>query len=247
MARKQKSASSDTDQNPHAGHRGRLRNRYLQEGLDGFEDHNVLELLLFFCVVKQDTNVIAHALLDRFGSFSGVLNADVDSLFAVKGMTHNAALLLHLLPAVFRRYGDDQVRLEKELNTSEKIGDYLLPKYIGRTSEAIYLLCLDPNCRLLCCELLSEGGTNDATIDVRKIAELAFRSKASHVVLAHNHPNGEPKPTFKDINTTRTVQATLKQLGIELVDHFIIAKGEAKSMMELGYLGVQSILEIDLR
>ena len=126
--------------NVHEGHRQRLRDRFLKEGLDGFAPHNVLELLLFYAVPQRDTNELAHRLLTRFGSLSGVLDADFDELCQVEGVGANVATLLKLVPGLARRYLDDYDENGVVLTTIEEVGTFLRPKFIGRNNEMIFLL-----------------------------------------------------------------------------------------------------------
>lgn len=227
-------------ENLHAGHRERLRQRFLNEGLDHFDDHNILELLLFYCIPQKDTNELAHRLIEQFGSFSQVFLADYEALKAVKGMTANAAVLLKMIPPLFGRYLERMQAPEEEpLNSSEKIGNFLIPKFMGQTEESVYLLCFNNVCKLLKCEKISTGGLSQAAIDVRKLAETAFQCKAANVILAHNHPHGLARPSSQDVRVTSWLYSVLKPLGIELLDHFVVAGGNYVSMMEMGYLGVQ--------
>ncbi len=225
---------------PHAGHRERLRQRFLNEGLDHFDDHNILELLLFFCIPQRDTNELAHRLIDQFGSFTQVFLADYEDLKAVKGMTANAAVLLKVVPQLFGRYLDRMQAPENAiLNSSEKIGNFLIPKFLGQTEEMVYLLCLNNACKLLKCEKISSGGLTQSSIDVRRLAEITFQCKAVNIVLAHNHPHGLARPSSQDIRVTDWLYGVLKPLGIELLDHFVVSGGDYVSMMEMGYLGIQ--------
>ena len=137
-------------ENPHAGHRQRLKDRFVSEGgLEHFELHNVLEILLFFGIPQKDTNEIAHELIRTFGSFPQVFLADVEQLAAVKGMTRNAAILIKLVPEVYRRYMDESQEKEEILDTTDKIREYLIPKFTGRSEEIVYLLCMNNACKLL--------------------------------------------------------------------------------------------------
>ena len=223
--------------NPHAGHRSRMKERFRKEGLDSFEEHEVLELLLYFGIPQRDTNPLAHQLLEQFGSFKQVFAADYEQLLKIPGMTSSAALLLTMVPQLSRRYVQavsDQTDL---LNSSEKIGAFLIPKFTGWTEEVVYLLCFNNACKLLRCDLLSKGDLNSSDVDVRRLVEIAFQCKALNVVLAHNHPHGLAWPSAQDIQLTRSLIPVLRQLGLELLDHFIVSGSEYTSMMELGYLG----------
>ena len=190
--------TAEGKKNLHAGHRERVKQRFRKEGLDGFEDHEVLELLLYYGIPQKDVNAIAHQLLDRYGSFGQVFAADYEQLLETPGMTASAALLLKIVPQLSRRYVEAVAESVDVLDSSEKIGKFLIPKFLGRTDEVVYLLCLNNACRLLRCDLLSEGTLNGAQVDVRRLVEIAFQCKAINVVLAHNHPHGLSRPSSQE-------------------------------------------------
>lgn len=225
--------TKNTDQ-IHKDHRERLKKRFLEEGLDGFTDFQVLELLLFYCVPRRDTNPIAHALLEEFGSLAGVLDARAEDLMKFDYITSNAATFLKLLPQTARRYFVDSARYRQVLRTIEDCGDYLANYFVGRQHETVFLLCLDAACKVICCKEVEEGGINYANISIRKIVELALAVKASSVVLAHNHPSGFAIPSGEDVRATRRVAAALDAVDVILTDHIIIADGDYTSMVQSG-------------
>lgn len=229
--------------NPHSGHRKRLREEYYKDGLDHFPYHKVLELLLFYGIPQGDTNLLAHQLIENFGSFSQVFSADIDALFAVKGMTFNAAVLLHMIPEVYRRIIEDEMEKEWVLDTDELIATYLKKRYYGRCNETVMALFLSNSCRLLKSVILSEGNGVSANVDNRKLCEEAFRCNCHHIILAHNHPGGLSRPSNQDVRTTEQLKAMLDMVQINLLDHFIIAGEECTSMARLGYLGVDKVIE----
>lgn len=220
----------------HDGHRGRLRERFLAEGLDNFTDVQVLELLLFYCIPRQDTNALAHELLRQFGSLSQVLETSVEGLKTVKGIGENAAMFLRLIPAVARYYAVDRgTRNDGPLLTTEDVGKYLLGYFQGQSNETVYLLCLDAKCKPLCCPKIGEGSVNSAGVPVRRVVEAALSANATSVVLAHNHPSGIALPSKEDILTTRRVAAALDAVEVTLADHLVVADGDFVSMLQSGY------------
>ena len=220
----------------HKGHRERLKARFLEEGLDNFTDIQALELLLFYSIPQKDTNPIAHALLDHFGSLSRVLDASVEELKKVKGISDHSATLLSLVTAISRFYQVDCAQRVECLTTLEACGAYLLPYFFGRTKETVFLLCLDAKCKVLCCREVGEGSVNSASISVRKVVEVALNSGATTVVLAHNHPSGLALPSADDEAATRQVRDALRTIGVELVDHIIVADQDFVSMADSGLL-----------
>ena len=222
-------------QSIHTGHRQRLKARFLKEGLDNFTDIQVLELALFYCIPQKDTNPIAHALLDHFGSLSQVLEASPEELQKVKGIGENTATFLNLITQIGRYYLVDRVQRVEVLTTIEQCGAYLVPRFFGRKLETVFLLCLDAKCKVLCCKEVGEGSVNSAGISVRRIVETALGANATSVVLAHNHPSGMALPSAEDIQTTRRVAAALSAVEVTLVDHIVVADDDYVSMVQSGY------------
>ena len=221
----------------HEGHRDRLRRRFIQEGLEQFEDHQVLELLLFSALPRQDTNKIAHLLIKRFGGLSAVLEADPRDLATIPGVGKAAAAFLGLIPALTRRYLHDRGKRDKpSLNDPQKSSRFLIPLMAGRTEEVFYVLCLDNRCRLLFPALISEGTVTEALIHPRQVVETALRHKSSNLILAHNHPAGILEASSSDINLTRVLARMLLPMGIRLVDHVIVAGDKTLSMATSGLL-----------
>ena len=221
----------------HEGHRERLRKRFLETGLDGFDEHEVLELLLTYAIPRVDVNERAHRLIKRFGSLAAVLDAPFEELTQVEGVGERAASLLKLEPQLLRRYQlSRQVqRRDHCLDTAEKAGAYLLPRFTGLQEEAVYLLCLDPGGHLLKCILLSRGTETAALIPVKKLVETALRERAHSVVLAHNHPGGTAVPSREDVELTRRLYEALRLVDVQLADHLVVADNDFTSLAESGY------------
>lgn len=220
----------------HDGHRKRLRQRFMDEGLDHFSDIQVLELLLFYAIARQDTNPIAHRLLDHFGSLSQVLEAPVEELCKVEGVGENTAVYLRLVTQVGRWYQKDRAARVKMLPTLESCARYLQPYFFGQSVETVYLLCLDAKCKLLCCRKIAQGDVNSTDLSIRKIVETALSANASSVLLAHNHPGGMAIPSYEDIHTTQNVAAALQAVDVNFVDHLVICDDDYVSLMQSGYL-----------
>ena len=193
-----------------------------------------MELLLFYCIPRVDTNPLAHRLLEHFGSLTKVMEAPVEELEKVPGIGHNAAVFLSLVTAAGRYY---QVKCASDieaLETVEQCGKYLMPLFYGRRNETVYLLCLDAKGKVLSCKMLGEGSVNSAGVPVRRIVETALAANASAVVLAHNHPSGLAFPSEADVQTTRRVAIALDAVEIELLDHIIVADDDYVSMIQTG-------------
>lgn len=219
----------------HKGHRERLKKRFLEEGLDNFSDIQVLELLLFYAIPLRDTNPLAHTLLERFGSLSQVLDASVEELKKVPGISDHSATLLSLVTQLARYYQVNCAQRIECLTSLDACGAYMVPYFFGRSNETVFLLCLDAKCKVLCCKEVGEGSVNSASISIRKIVETALAANATTVVLAHNHPSGVALPSEEDVQTTRRVAAALNVVEIHLADHIVVADGDYVSMAQSGH------------
>ena len=217
----------------HDGHRQRLKDRFLREGLDGFTDVQVLELLLFYVVPRRDTNPIAHALVDRFGSLARVLDASVLKLTEVDGITDNGATFLKLVREIERRYALSQGE-EIILNTIDDCCEYLTHFFKGKRNETVFLLSLDAKLKLLSCREVGEGSVNYASVPIRRCVEMALEDGATSVILAHNHPSGLAVPSTDDVVTTRRLAMALSAVEIQLVDHIVVADDDYVSMIQSG-------------
>ena len=219
----------------HDGHRQRLKERFLSQGLDGFTDIQVLELLLFYAIPRRDTNPIAHELLKKFGSVRQVLEAPVEELTKVSGIGENAALLLKLVTETGRYYLVNRSIQCTILPTIEECAKYMVPFFFGRRVETVFLLCLDAKCKVLCCKEVGEGSVNSAGVPIRRVVEMALKANAPSVILAHNHPSGIALPSVEDVVTTHRVAAALRTVDVILVDHIVVAEDDFVSMVHSGH------------
>lgn len=220
----------------HEGHRERMRRQLRTSGMDSLSDVQVLEVALYYAIARRDTNEIAHALLRRFGSLSGVLEAPRSELLKVDGVGESAADLLQLFIQVERRHMMDRSNTEVILNTTDKCAQYLLPRFIGEEEEVVYLLCLDAKCKALDCALVHRGAVNVTAISVRKIVKAALDRNATSVVVAHNHPSGLALPSCEDRETTLVLKSALEAVGVALIDHVIVADNDYVSLADDGLL-----------
>lgn len=222
----------------HDGHRDRLRQRFLNHGPDSLDDHNLLELLLFYCIPRKDTNPLAHELINRFGSLSGVFDASVEELCKVKGISKNAAILIKMVPQIANR--NTMSRIDQEFNNilddPRTAGMYLKPRFAGERDEVVYMICMDSKCKILNTKLLFRGSVNSATISIRKIVENALNNNATKVVIAHNHTSGIALPSQADRETTVKIKAALAAVDVVLVDHLVMVEDDFVSMAESGYI-----------
>ena len=185
-----------------------MRKRFLAGGLEGYADHEALELLLYYAIPRRDTNPIAHALMERYGSLSAVLSAPVEDLQKVEGIGESAAILIRLALLLCRKARLEDAARATALNSTERAGKYLIELFAQEKREILYQLCLDQKGKLL----------------------------ASAVILSHNHPSGMAAPSADDYSATDRAKAALETVGVRLVDHIIVAGRDFLSMADSGYL-----------
>ncbi|MDR3121178.1 MAG: DNA repair protein RadC [Clostridiales bacterium] len=216
----------------HRGHRQRTKDRFLKEGMNSFDSHQILELLLYYSVPYKDTNPLAHNLIERFGSLSGVFEADYAELAGIENLGAHSAFLLKMIPELARRYLGDRWKDRPSLNNTVKAGEYAVTLFIGRNNEAFFLICLDAQNRVIMPALICEGTINEAMVYPRTIIENAIRYKANRVIFAHNHPGGSIKPSKADIDVTGKLAAALENIAVKVVDHIIVAGQQYVSLAE---------------
>ena len=205
-------------------HRERVRKRFLQVGLEHFEQHNQLELLLFYAIPQRDTNGIAHDLIQRFGSISRVMDASVEELMTVDGIGERAAVLLKLVPALARSYTLDHLGKVRTFQSGEELKEYLLALYTGCTKERVYLLLFDNRDTLLRTVQIGEGDLTAALFSTREIVQqVLLYSKTTKVILSHNHPVGLALPSHADQTATDEIQRALSSVEVTLYDHIIVS------------------------
>ena len=222
-------------ENLHEGHRKRMKERFIKSGLDDFAPHNILELLLFYSIPRGDTNPVAHRLIDTFGSISGVFDATPEELAKVDGVGENSAILISMIPQIARKYLEDKADTANIVGGCSDIGAFLLPKFVGRTNEALMMVSIDNKNKIISCSVVAEGTVDSAKVSRRKIMEEAMKVKATRVILAHNHPCGVAVPSSEDVIMTKEIGRLFAQVGIELVDHIIVANDDYVSMAASGF------------
>ena len=217
------------------GHRNRVRERYLNTGLDTFQDYEALELLLFYAIPRKDTKSTAKNLIAHFGSLPAVLDATVEELTEAD-LSPNAAILLKLVPDMNRYYAVKTDGAGQKVHSTSDAGRILCAMFRHEQTESVRLLCLNAGGKVLKLALLNEGDINAVHFSVRKIVETALSAKAVSVILAHNHPGGTLTPSREDLDATNSAKAALSTVGIQLLDHLIISGDSYCSLREEGYL-----------
>lgn len=230
------------DKNVHDGHRERIRREFLQYGFnENTPPHKILELLLFYCVQRTDTNPIAHELIAKYGSVAGVLDAPVEELAAFKGLSERSAVLIKMIMPIARRYLYDKSEQKPMFCSLDAIGKYILMRYTGETQEKIGVMCLDAKGNLISFDFLGEGDIASVGLSFRDLAATVLRGNATAAVLCHNHPSGIAVPSENDVALTKQAAETLSKIGVQLIDHIVIGDTDFVSMAQserYGYIFV---------
>jgi len=231
-----KTREKDTAQPHYLGHRQRLRRRFLDSGPGALADYELLELLLCQALPRADIKPIAKALLSRFGSFAGVMAAEPALLMEIAGIKEAAAVAIKTVQAAVLLMMREQVLDKPVLGSWRQVLDYCHAIMAHEKIEQFRLLFLDGKNQLIADELQSRGTVDHAPVYVREVAKRALTLGASALIMAHNHPTGDPTPSRDDIEMTRLVASALDKIGIRLHDHIIIGRKDHSSLRSLGYL-----------
>lgn len=217
--------------NIHEGHRNRLKRKLLNLDSENIEPHEALEILLFYALPQKDTNPIAHELLQRFGSFAGVLEAEISDLVTVSGIKEHAATLIKLQLTMFRMYIQDKYEVRNMKITPDNAGEYIKKLFYGYKDEVIFAVMLDADFSLISTAKINKGTNNGSSIYPREIMKKAIEANASNIIIAHNHPNGLLIPSAADINATKIIDSGLSFINVRLIDHLIVANNKFTSIM----------------
>ena len=214
--------------NVHEGHRQRMKKYFVQNGFKGLEEHQILEMILFYAVPRRDTNLMAHRLLDRYGSIAKVCDAPIDTLRNDFGLSESTAVLLKMIPEMARVYSES--KHTAEIIDLDNAADILRSKFIGANVEKVALALGTANGRLIMCDIVCEGSINATEMPIRKIVDLALRHNAKYAYVAHNHPSELCLPSRPDLETTRMLSETLYSIGVVLADHIIFTDTDSFSI-----------------
>ncbi len=219
------------NKNLHEGHRQRIRQKFLENGWsDSTPPHEILELLLCYSVPRKDTNELAHLLLERFGSVAGVLDAAKEELAEIPGITENTYCLFKLIMPLAKRYLNDRTNVENCINNRVEAVKFLKRQFLGLDKETVMLLCLDNKGRILGCPALSVGDEFAVSVSARVVMEAVIKTKATAVMLAHNHPKGFAFPSPADVRVTSEIATALRHISVRFLDHIIVADDDCVSM-----------------
>ncbi len=217
--------------NPHNGHRARVFDEVHDGGIPFFTDIKLLETALFFVKPRSDTNVVAHNLLDTFGSVEGVVNADPLQICGVEGCGQRTADFFTVLSEIYRRVNLSDGKKGKIFFSIDQIGKFFVNKFKGVNKERVMLLTLDNKNAFIDCRVIHEGTVSSSTVSVRDIMKVALDFNATRIVVAHNHPLGNASPSDDDIVLTRMLRRALTHVDVDFVEHILVADGNYMPLM----------------
>lgn len=220
----------------HKGHRERMRKKFLKSGFDGFADHEILEMLLYYSIPRKNTNDLAHELLDKYNSLTNVFEATPEGLMSVSGVSEVTAVLLTMVPKLSKVYENSKWESRICLDSTELMGEYAVRMFRDRVKyEEFALICLDANRCVHWSGMVIPGTLDRAEAYPRNVAEAALNHKAAKVVFVHNHPGGTLAPSIADKNATEVLVKALNGIGIEVLDHIIVSGTRYFSMKQMGF------------
>lgn len=218
------------------GHRSRLRDKFLQSGLAGFHDYEIVELLLTLGTPRKDCKQVAKEAIKEFGGLRGVLDASMGDLQKIKGIGPSNAFGVKLFQAISERYSKENLQNKISMSSAQAIAEYL-QKSIGREmKEHFVMLSLDSRYNLIKISDISLGSVNSSIVHPREVFKEAIQASAAQIIVAHNHPSGGLEPSPEDLALTRRLAETAKIIGIELLDHIIVTANDFLSLKDKGLL-----------
>lgn len=215
------------------GHRERLRERYLKNGIDALQPHEILELLLTFAIPRKDTKQIAYALLHRYKTINGVCNASLDQLKEIAGIGSNSAVLLMLIRDIIAYCLKEKYSTTNVISNRADVENYLRINFGFRKDEYVAALFLNSANKVIQTEIISTGTVNQCMLSPRMIIEKALRYGAAAIIIAHNHPAGTTTPSEQDWQITEKLFTICKMLEIPLLDHILVVSERVVSLREL--------------
>lgn len=221
--------------NPHKGHRERMRERFRKVGFDGFLDHEILEILLYYSIKRTDTNEIAHRILDKYKTLANVFDAPVEELMRECDISEVSATLLSMVPKLSKVYETSRWAKKVCLPDTEALGGYIVPIFKDKLHEEIALVCLDGNRCVNWGGIIIKGDVDEIGVYPRVVIKEALRHNATHIVIAHNHPGGTLAPSIADKQATDELVKILKCIGVNVLDHIIVSANGYFSMREMGF------------
>ena len=221
------------EKNIHSGHRKRVKANVIKNGFSQLEEHKLLELMLFYSIPREDTNELAHKLINHFGSFEEVFKADIEQLKRVDGVGENTAIMIAATGETFNRISKAKPPKKRVYKNTEDLKELAFSLIKGEKNEKVFLICFDAKKTLKRYTVISEGDEISSEINMKEVIKNLVDSDSSIAVLAHNHPTSSAEPSASDVDSTRMVCVTLRKIGYALADHIIIGENDDAYSMHL--------------
>ena len=221
------------EKNIHSGHRKRVKANVIKNGFSQLEEHKLLELMLFYSIPREDTNELAHKLINHFGSFEEVFKADIEQLKRVDGVGENTAIMIAATGETFNRISKANPPKKRVYKNTEDLKELAFSLLKGEKNEKVFLICFDAKKTLKRYTVISEGDEISSEINMKEVIKNLVDSDSSLAVLAHNHPTSSAEPTASDVDSTRMICVTLRKFGYALADHIIIGENDDAYSMHL--------------
>lgn len=218
------------EENLHDKHRKRLRAKFMEFGADALEDHEFVELLMFYGVPRKNTNEVAHRLINEFGKLKDILDTDPENLMQIEGVGPNTATLIKVVSACVKKYINEVNDIANARLTPLNINTYIKNLFYGHTREVAYVILLDSDCIVKKVKKLSSGTVNATPLYPREVVKIAVNERYPYLILAHNHPNGSAMPSESDLRITKTIESALNFIEVRLVDHVIVSGEKVTSL-----------------
>lgn len=241
-AKTEKESNAAKTKGVHDGHRQRMWDRVLKDSrnsFEGFQDHELLEMLLYFVHSRQNTNPLAHSLINEFGSLGLVLNAPFTRLKSLKGCGQQSALLIKLCREISVRFQREDIERSnrKFIASSKEAIEYFRPRYVGKEHEVVMVAFLDNKGSVIDTVEFPPGQVNNSGVDIREIVHRAMDLNAAALVMTHNHPRGSARPSNEDFSVTQRLGDVLRTIRVLLIDHIVFGEdNEVYSMVQNGHL-----------
>lgn len=231
-------AKPKDSKNLHKEHRERVRKRFLKHGFGTFDDHVILEALLYYTIPRKDTNPLAHILINRFGSLNGVFNASYDELISVEGVGDSTATFILMLRSLITIFNGNAIDQAKLLLSVDALGEMAASALIGEPKESVMLMYIK-NKRVINTKILSKGGTRDVMFDRSEMIRKALETSCDMIAVAHNHPDGSVTPSVDDYRTYYNLNTLVENMKLRLFEFFIVSGDEYYPLIASGDVAKQ--------
>jgi len=220
----------------HSNHRARMRKKFKENGFDGFAEHEILEMLLYYSIPRRNTNPLAHKILDKYKTLANVFDASPEELMKEVEISEVTATLLSMVPKLSKVYETSKWDRKMCLSDTETLGQYAVSLFKDKLNEEFALICLDANRLVHWSGIIIKGTIDRTEAYPRIVVNEALKHNATTVVFAHNHPGGTLAPSVADKEATLELVRILKGIGIDVLDHIIVSGNRYFSMSQMGFI-----------